>query len=115
MLSLYGIKNCDTMKKAMNWLDENGIEYRFHDYKKEGVDEKQLNNWLKRVGWEVLLNRRGMMWRKLDEQTRDNIDAASAKKLMLEMPSIIKRPVLLQDDGNILVGFKAGDYQQTLL
>jgi arsenate reductase len=115
MTTIYGIANCDTMKKARKWLSDNGLEVEFHDYKKLGVDEKHLDQWLGQVGWEVLLNRRGMMWRKLDDKTRDNIDAASARKLMLEIPSIIKRPVLVQDGGEIIVGFNADDYQQQLL
>jgi arsenate reductase len=112
MLTLYGIPNCDTMKKARQWLNENGIEYEFHDYKKKGVDKKLLLAWEKKVGWEVLLNRRGMMWRKLSDQQKANIDKSSAIEIMLEIPSIIKRPVLVTENGEILVGFKAEEYQQ---
>ena len=109
MVTIYGIKNCDTMKKAFKWLDEHGVEYEFHDYKKAGLDEKQLKVWVKQVGWETLVNRRGTTWRKLPEADRENIDEAKAIKLMLANLSLIKRPVL--DTGKELhVGFKADDY-----
>jgi Spx/MgsR family transcriptional regulator len=114
MIRLYGIPNCDTMKKARKWLTEHGIDYEFRDYKKEGVDEGQLQEWMDKAGWETLLNRRGMMWRKLAREQRDNIDQASARKLMLEIPSIIKRPVLITDDGHIEVGFSEDKYKELL-
>ena len=113
MIELYGIPNCDTMKKARRWLDDHGIEYRFHDYKKEGVDEARLRAWADRVGWETLLNRRGMMWRKLPAGVRESIDEASAMKIMRETPSIIKRPVLVDGD-RILVGFSEDSYSTLL-
>ena len=109
MTTIYGIKNCDTMKKAMQWLDANNIEYTFHDYKKQSLDEKILNTWLKQVGWEVLLNKRGTTFRKLPEDVKNSIDETSAKQIMLDNLSIIKRPVL-DIDGKIAVGFKAEDY-----
>ena len=115
MLTVYGIPNCDTMKKARKWLADNEIEYEFHDYKKQGIDKKTLVVWEKQVGWEVLLNRRGMMWRKLTDDQKANINKASAVDIMLEIPSIIKRPVIVTDDGNVLVGFKEDEYQQMLL
>ena len=115
MLNVYGIPNCDTMKKARKWLADHSLDYEFHDYKKLGVDADMLDDWMNQVGWEVLLNRRGMMWRKLDDKTRDNIDADSARKIMLETPSIIKRPVLVLENGKLLVGFKETDYQNELL
>ena len=109
MITVYGIKNCDTMKKAMRWLDEQGIEYRFHDYRKDGLDLNQLTAWEKELGWEVLLNRRGQLWRNLPEDVRDSIDRASALQCMQNTPGIIKRPVL--DLGNRrVVGFKAEEY-----
>ena len=85
MTTIYGIPNCDTMKKARKWLDEQGIEYQFHNYKKDGLDEKLLRGWVEAVGWEVLLNKRGMMWRKLDDRTKANIDEASAIRVMVKM------------------------------
>ncbi len=111
MIALYGIPNCDTMKKARAWLAEHGIDYRFHDYKKEGIDEATLHEWIAQVGWETLLNRRGMMWRKVPPEVREHIDEASAIRLMLETPSIIKRPVLIDEQGQVHVGFKPEQYQ----
>ncbi|MCP4994299.1 MAG: ArsC family reductase [Gammaproteobacteria bacterium] len=111
MITHYGIPNCDTMKKARKWLTEHGIDYQFHDYKKRGVDEAQLHSWIDELGWEPLLNRRGMMWRKLDPQIIENIDQASAVQVMLEIPTIIKRPVL--DLGNRqIIGFSEVTYQE---
>ena len=107
--TLYGIPNCDTMKKARAWLADHGIDYAFHDYKKAGIDEPTLRGWIELVGWETLLNRRGMMWRKVPQDVKDSIDQASAIGLMLDTPSIIKRPVL-EIDGKITVGFKAEEY-----
>ena len=111
VITLYGIPNCDTMKKARAWLAEHGIDYAFHDYKKAGVDEKTLRTWVEELGWEPLLNTRGMMWRKVPQAVKDNIDEASAIALMLETPSIIKRPVL--DTGKERhVGFKPEHYEK---
>ena len=110
-ITLYGIPNCDTMKKARKWLEAHGIDYQFHDFKKQGLDEKVLRAWVKELGWETLLNRRGMMWRKLDEETKASIDEKSAIRVMLETPSIIKRPVL--DTGNKrYVGFSDNLYAE---
>ena len=109
MIKLYGIPNCDTIKKARKWLKDNGVDYEFHDYKKLGVPEKELKNWVKQVGWETLLNKRGTTWRKLDDNTKNSVDEKSAIQIMLANPSIIKRPVLI-DNKNILVGFKTDEY-----
>ena len=111
MVKIYGIPNCDTMKKARRWLKDNGIEYEFHDYKRLGVPEKELNNWVRRAGWETVLNKRGTTWRKLDDSVRNSVDEASAIKLMLANPSIIKRPVLVSGE-LLLIGFRQEDYQQ---
>ena len=111
MITIYGIPNCDTIKKARNWLKDNGIDYEFHDYKKLGVPEKELKAWVKQLGWETLLNKRGTTWRKLDEKTKDSVDEKSAINIMLDNPSIIKRPVLSQGK-TLLVGFKADEYAQ---
>ncbi len=109
-ITIYGIKNCDTMKKAFAWLDKQGVAYAFHDYKKEGIDRKTLDAWSKQVGWETLLNRAGTTFRKLPEADKAGLTAAKAVKLMLEQPSMIKRPVL--DLGkSLLVGFKPDEYQ----
>ncbi|WP_078121973.1 ArsC family reductase [Thiosocius teredinicola] len=111
MVTLYGIPNCDTMKKARAWLAEHNIDYSFHDYKKAGISEKLLRAWVKELGWQPLLNTRGMMWRKVPQEIKDRIDEASAIKLMLETPSIIKRPVL--DTGKQRhVGFKPEMYAE---
>ncbi len=111
MITLYGIPNCDTMKKARKWLAEHDVVYDFHDYKKLGVDEDLLRHWIGSAGWEVLLNRRGMMWRKLTQDQRDNINQENAIGIMLSTPSIIKRPVLVKDD-LILVGFDEANYKE---
>lgn len=114
MTTLYGIKNCDTMKKARRWLDEHNVAYDFHDYKKEGIDEKTLKQWSKKVGWETLLNRRGTTWRKLPDNVKDNIDEKSAIKIMLEQPSIIKRPVVIKGS-KYQVGFSDQEYSGLFL
>ena len=109
MTTLYGIANCDTIKKAKKWLDENNIEYNFHDYKKQGVPEEELRDWIKKVGWEVLFNKRSTTWRKLNATTRNTINETTAIQIMLDKPSIIKRPVLIHNK-IISVGFKLNDY-----
>jgi arsenate reductase len=109
-VTIYGIKNCDTMKKARAWLDKAGVAYEFHDYKTAGIEKKQLEAWSKEAGWETLLNRAGTTFRKLPEKDKEGLNAAKAMKLMLEQPSMIKRPVL--DTGKaLLVGFKPDDYK----
>ena len=111
MITVYGIPNCDTIKKARKWLKDNDIDYDFHDYKKLGVPENELKSWIKKIGWEVLLNKRGTTWRKLDNSIKDSVNKTSAIQIMLDNPSIIKRPVLIKNK-NILVGFKAEEYLQ---
>lgn len=111
MITVYGIPNCDTIKKARKWLSDNGRDYSFHDYKKQGVPEKELRSWVKQLGWETLLNKRGTTWRKLDEATKASVDEASAIQIMLDNPSIIKRPVL-SSGKTLLVGFSAEEYAQ---
>lgn len=113
MLRIYGIKNCDTMKKARTWLDGQGLAYEFHDYKKDGLDEALLRQWVAELGWETLVNRRGTSWRALPESERKNIDEAKAIALMLQNPSLIKRPVL-DIGGKRLVGFSAESYAGAL-
>ena len=103
---VYGIPNCNTVKKARTWLEERGVGYTFHDYKKQGVPVDRLDAWIKAVGWEVLVNRQGTTWRKLDDATKAGVnDAASAKALMLSSPSVIKRPVVEQGGQVLSVGF----------
>jgi len=101
------------MKKAFTWLDKQGVAYEFHDYKKQGIDEKTLSAWSKKVGWENLLNRRGTTWRKLPDKQKDGINEKSAMKLMQEQPSIIKRPVL-KNGSNYIVGFEEASYRKLL-
>lgn len=108
---LYGIKNCDTVKKARRWLDAQGIAYRFHDYKIDGIDEKQLTNWSKTLGWEALLNRAGTTFLSLDEADKTDLDETRAIALMMRQPSMIKRPVLTRGD-RVLLGFKPDAYQR---
>ena len=113
VITLYGIKNCDTMKKARRWLDDNGVAYRFHDYRVDGLDRRQLRRWVDELGWETLLNRRGTTWRALPEPVRETLDAAGAVKLMLDNPAVIKRP-LLDTGKRRLVGFDPEIYRQLL-
>ncbi|AHM75254.1 ArsC family reductase [Yersinia hibernica] len=111
-LRLYGIKNCDTIKKARRWLEEQNIAYQFHDYRVDGLSDEQLQGFIDKLGWEPLLNTRGTTWRKIPQAQRDAIiDAQSAKLLMLEHPAIIKRPLLEATDGELLLGFKIENYQ----
>ncbi|MFG1478529.1 ArsC family reductase [Xanthobacter sp. V4C-4] len=108
-VTLYGIKACDTMKKARTWLDTHAVAYVFHDYKAEGVRRERLAAWVEAVGWPTLLNRAGTTFRKLPEADKADIDADKAIALMLAQPSMIKRPVL-EIDGRLLVGFKPDAY-----
>ena len=110
---MYGIPNCDTIKKARKWLEANGVNYEFHDYKKLGVPEKNMKQWVKKLGWETVLNCRGTTWRKLNDNIKDNIDESSAIEVMLKNPSSIKRPVL-ESGKTLLVGFKEDEYQQLI-
>ena len=106
MITLYGIPNCDTVKKARTWLSDQSVEVQFHDFKKQGVPADLLPGWLATIGWETLVNRKGTTWRKLDEATRlAVVDDASATTLMLANPSVIKRPVVVWADGTVSVGF----------
>ncbi len=110
-MKMYGIKNCDTIKKAKKWLEANGSDFTFHDYKKDGIEQAQLVVWIKALGWEALVNKRGTTYRKLDDAVKENMDEALAIKVMLENNSIIKRP-LLEYNGQFLLGFKADEYQK---
>lgn len=108
-VTIYGIKNCETMKKARAWLEAHGVGYDFHDYKAQGIDAKRLAGWAKEVGWEVLLNRAGTTFRKLPDAEREGLTEKRAMALMLAQPSMIKRPVL-ESGGRLLVGFKPEAY-----
>jgi len=109
-ITIYGIKACDTMKKARTWLDGRGVDYAFHDYKTVGIDRERLQAWAGQVGWETLLNRAGTTFRKLPDADKAGIDQAKAIELMLAQPSMIKRPVLDIGAGKLLVGFKPEAY-----
>ena len=109
-ITIYGIKNCDTMKKARAWLDSHAVEYAFHDYKTAGIERERLAGWMKKLGWETLLNRAGTTFRKLPDKDKHGLDERKALALMLAQPSIIKRPVLELGGGKILVGFKPEVY-----
>ncbi|GAA3057273.1 ArsC family reductase [Rhizobium viscosum] len=111
-ITIYGIKNCDTMKKARSWLDEHGVAYDFHDYKAVGIDRAHLERWIDESGWETVLNRAGTTFRNLPDVARENLDSEKAITLMLDQPSMIKRPVL-EADGKLLIGFKPETYART--
>ena len=113
MVRIFGIKNCDSMKKAFSWLEANGVPYDFFDYKKAGIAETNLPDWSTRAGWETLLNTRGLTWRNLSDDEKLAVDAEKALKLMAQYPSLIKRPVL--DTGSdLLVGFSPESYAKAL-
>jgi arsenate reductase len=112
MVTIYGIKACDTMKKARAWLDAHGIAYAFHDYKAHGVERRTLEGWARAAGWETLLNRAGTTFRKLPDEDKGGLDEGKAVGLMLAQPSMIKRPVLDTGDA-LIVGFKPETYAAT--
>jgi Spx/MgsR family transcriptional regulator len=112
-MKLYGIPNCNTVKKARTWLDEHGIAYEFHDFKKQGLDQATIAQWLSQQPWDKLVNRAGMTWRNLSEAEKSAVnDKASATDLMMAKTSVIKRPILMQDDTLLALGFDQANYQQ---
>ncbi len=113
-ITIYGIKNCDTMKKARAWLDKAGVDYDFHDYKTKGIEPERLERWAKKVGWETLINRAGLTFKKLPDKDKQGLTEKKALALMLKQPSMIKRPVLELGGGKLLVGFKSEQYSDTL-
>ena len=114
-ITVFGIPNCDTVKKARLWLQDKGLAYHFHDFKKDGVPHKALDHWMQTLGWEVLLNRKGTTWRKLDAALQASIgDAASAAALMQAHASVIKRPVVQWPDGRVTVGFTPQSFADLL-
>jgi arsenate reductase len=113
-ITIYGIKNCDTMKRARAWLDKRGVDYAFHDYKTAGIAREKLEQWEKKVGWETLLNRAGTTFRKLPDKDKNDLTAKKALALMLAQPSMIKRPVLDLGGGKLLVGFKPEIYSEAM-
>ena len=112
MIIMYGIKNCDTIKKARKWLEEQQIEYEFHDYREQGVNPIQLASWVDRIGWQALLNKRSTTWRNLPDETKENMDEVLALHVMEDQPTIIKRPVIETVD-KLIVGFNQSQYEET--
>ena len=110
MITLYGIKNCDTVKKARKWLETNDISYQFHDFRADGLELSQVTSWLESLGWETLVNKRSTTWKQLDSQQRDALSTQHAAAIILEHPTLIKRP-LLDTGSTVHVGFKDTDYQ----
>ena len=108
---LFGIKNCDSVKKARRWLDDHRVAYAYHDFRQDGLDRATIESWLNHVNWETLLNKRGTTWRKLDDPRKDNLDQATAIELMLENPTLIKRPVVMSTT-TVIVGFDEKKYQE---
>lgn len=111
MITLFGIKNCDTIKKARQWLAEQGIDYSFHDVRAEGIDAATIAHWIEQSDWETVLNRRGTTWRTLDSQVQATTNKNNVAALLVEYPAMIKRPVL-DIDGTITIGFKPDLYQK---
>jgi len=111
LITLYGIKNCDTVKKARNWLDQHGVEYQFHDVRADGLEREEVQAWLAELGWQNLVNKRSTSWKALDQRTRDDMDEASALAAILQQPTLIKRPLL--DTGHErYCGFAAANYEK---
>ena len=111
MTKIYGIKNCDTIKKALKWLDTNNIPYEFHDFKTAGLPQALLNEWLEKSSWDLLINKRSTTYRGLPQETKDNLNEALACQAMLDHPTLVKRPVLVTNP-KIHIGFKAEQYQE---
>ena len=109
MTTIYGIKNCDTMKKAFRWLDEHNIEYTFHDYRQDGLDRERLASWIEQLGWEAVVNKRGTTWRKLTPEAQAAMNDQTALEVLLEQPAMIKRP-LLDHAQSLTLGFKEDSY-----
>jgi len=114
VIELYGIPNCDTVKKARKWLESSDIDFTFHNFKKEGVTVSQLEDWIAKASLDVVLNKRGTTWRKLPDKVKQDLDHDKALQLMAENPSMIKRPVLILQDGSVHIGFKPEQYAEIL-
>jgi Spx/MgsR family transcriptional regulator len=110
MTTLYGIKNCDTVKKARTWLDQQGVDYRFHDFRVDGLDAAQVQRWIAELGLETLVNKRSTTWKELSDNIKENFTASTAVNIIVENPTLIKRP-LLDTGTQKLLGFKPADYQ----
>ncbi len=111
MITLYGIKNCDTVKKARKWLDEHGVDYHFHDFRADGLKESTVTGWIDELGWETLVNKRSTSWKALDESERNSMDESSALNAIMAQPTLIKRP-LLDTGKERFTGFSAANYDK---
>lgn len=111
MTTLFGISNCDTVKKARNWLDQHEVDYQFHDFRKDGINQSQVVEWIEALGLDNLINKRSTTWKNLDESIRQSLDAQTAVDIILEQPTLIKRPLLERGD-HIQIGFKVADYEK---
>ena len=111
MIKLYGIKNCDTVKKARRWLEDNGIQYHFHDFRQDGLDKKQLGGWVETLGWEAIVNKRSTTWRNLSDEEKGITTNAQSIKLLAANPTLIKRPVI-EKDKVLLIGFKEAEFKK---
>ncbi|WP_225874256.1 ArsC family reductase [Vibrio algicola] len=109
MITMYGIPNCDTIKKAKKWLEQTGIEFQFHDYRKQGIDQVLVQDFCQRFGWQQVLNKRGTTYRQLTQQQKDDLDESSAISLLIEYPAMIKRPIVISATSG-MIGFKAEQY-----
>ncbi len=111
LLTLYGIKNCDTVKKARRWLEDHGVEYQFHDFRQDGLDKKELTGWLEQLGWEAIVNKRSTTWRNLSDKDKAISTNQQASKILLANPTLIKRPVV-QSKNKLFVGYKEDEFKQ---
>lgn len=114
MVKIYGIKNCDTIKKTLKWMNENQVEHSFHDYRKDGLDKNWLEEALSQLGWENVVNKRGTTFRNLDQAVKDNLTGDNAAQLLIENPAMIKRPII-EADNKLLLGFKEATLKEALL
>ncbi len=114
MLTLFGIKQCDTVKKALNWLTENDVEHTFHDIRKDGLDEQMIQRWTDAAGWQVMVNKRSTTWRNLSDDVKNNLSDDNVLALLLQNPTLIKRPVVEHPEG-VIIGFKTADFEAAFI
>lgn len=114
MITLYGIKNCDTVKKARKWFDEKEIDYQFHDFRQDGLQASQVESWMTHLDWQTLVNKRSTTWRNLDDDTKNDLSADNVVSLLVENPTLIKRPVLEKSGTALLVGFNQQQYNEQI-
>ncbi len=114
MLTLFGIKQCDTVKKALGWLTKNGVEHTFHDIRKEGLDEQMIQRWIDAVGWQIMVNKRSTTWRNLSDDVKNSLSGDNVLALLLENPTLIKRPIV-EYQGGVTIGFNVADFEATFI